>query len=330
MGQRCSIKKMFAPFGPQTHKAMDRYTSFRVGGPADLLVLPQTMEQVIALARTADKAGLPVTIIGGGTNVLISDNGIRGLVMVLTRLKQTIEQTTSPMTPDHTSPDRIDVTALAGERLGSLCRYAADQGLAGLAWAAGIPGTIGGAVMMNAGAFGSDMSHVVKQIEVLDLTTLETSVLPADRLEFSYRKLALDNSIILKVRLGLIQDETGTVREEFYRNLKAKQSTQPVSQASAGCFFKNPPGGQSAGFLIEQAGMKGARYNGAMVSDLHANFIINHGNACTKDILSLAGQVKKHVYEKFGVTLKEEVKTIGSKEKYPKQIQRAGSKNQKT
>lgn len=306
-----NIKKMFASFTPETQKAMDRYTSFRVGGPAELLVLPQTVEQVIALAKTAQKAGLPLTIIGGGTNVLVSDKGIRGLVLVLTRLRQKIEPITPSTKTDGDSPDQIYLTALAGERLGSLCRYAADAGLAGLAWAAGIPGTIGGAVMMNAGAFGSDMSQVVQQIEILDLATLETVILPANELQFSYRKLALENSIVLKVRLGLTKADAGTVRDEFYRNLKIKQSTQPVSQASAGCFFKNPPGAKSAGFLIEQAGMKKARCNGAMVSDLHANFIVNHGNACARDILDLAGQVRKRVYEKFGINLKEEVKTIG-------------------
>ena len=306
------IKKRFASFAPETYKAMDRYTSFRVGGPADLLVLPQTMEQVICLVKTAKKIELPITIIGGGTNVLISDKGIRGLVMVLTRLKQGIEQTTPLINTGCDSPDRIYLTALAGEPLGHICRFAADSGLAGLAWAAGIPGTIGGAVMMNAGAFGSDMSQLVRQIEVLDLTTLETVVLPGNSLHFSYRKLALENSIVLKVRLGLTKADAETVKDEFYRNLKTKQSTQPVSQASAGCFFKNPPGSKSAGFLIEQAGMKKARCNGAMVSDLHANFIVNHGNACAKDILDLAGQVKKSVYEKFGINLKEEVKTIGN------------------
>nr|WP_320013575.1 UDP-N-acetylmuramate dehydrogenase [uncultured Desulfobacter sp.] len=306
-----NIKKMFASFAPETQKAMDRYTSFRVGGPADLLVLPQTVEQVIALAKTAQKAELPVTIIGGGTNVLVSDKGIRGLVMVLTRLKQKIEPIAPSMNTGGDSPDQIYLTVLAGEPLGHLCRYAANAGLAGLAWAAGIPGTIGGAVMMNAGAFGSDMSQIVRKIEILDLATLETLILPANRLKFSYRKLALENSIVLKVRLGLTKAGAETVRDEYYRNLQIKQSTQPVSQASAGCFFKNPPDAESAGFLIEQAGMKSARCNGAMVSDLHANFIVNHGNACAQDILNLADQVRKRVYEKFGINLKEEVKTIG-------------------
>ncbi|NWH04756.1 UDP-N-acetylmuramate dehydrogenase [Desulfobacter latus] len=306
-----NIKSGFASFAAETQTAMDRYTSFRVGGPADLLALPQTVEQVIALVKTAQKVELPVTIIGGGTNLLISDKGIRGLVIILTRLKQNIESITPPINADSDSPARIYLTALAGQPLGSLCRYTADAGLAGLAWAAGIPGTIGGAVMMNAGAFGNDMSHVVRQLEVLDLVTLETVVLPANRLEFSYRKLSLENSVVLKVRLGLTRADANTVRDEFYRNLKIKQSTQPVSQASAGCFFKNPPGVKSAGFLIEQAGMKRARYNGAMVSDRHANFIVNHGNACARDILNLADQVKKRVYKKFGINLTEEVKTIG-------------------
>jgi len=305
------IKKMFAAFGPETHKAMDRYTSFRVGGPADLLVLPQTVEQVTAIARTAQKAGVPVTIIGGGTNVLISDKGIRGVVIVLTRLKQEIAQTTGSPGTDEEPPGQVCLTALAGERLGTVCRYAADSGLGGLEWAAGIPGTIGGAVMMNAGAFGSDMGRIVREIEILDLTTMATAVLAGNHLQFSYRKLALDNSIVLKVSMGLAKADAQTVKDEYYRNLKTKQATQPVSQASAGCFFKNPPGFKSAGFLIEQAGMKKARCNGAMVSDLHANFIVNHGNACASDILNLAGQVRDRVYEKFGINLKKEVKTIG-------------------
>lgn len=306
-----NIKHMFASFAPETQKAMDRYTSFRVGGPADLLVLPQTVEQVISLVKTAQKAGLPVTIIGGGTNVLISDKGIRGLVIVLTRLQDKIEKTEPSIDTADGSPDRIYLTALAGEPLNRLCRYAADAGLTGLEWAAGIPGTIGGAVMMNAGAFGGDMSRVVTEIEVLDFVTLKTMVLPESCLQFSYRKLTLENSIVLKITIGLARADAETVREEFHRNLKTKQSTQPVSQASAGCFFKNPPGDKSAGFLIEQAGMKRARYNGAMVSDLHANFIVNHGNASASDILNLAGQVRNRVYEKFGINLKEEVKTIG-------------------
>lgn len=302
------IKNMFASFAPQTQEAMYRYTSFRVGGPADLLVQPHTVDQVIAVVKAAHKAQLPITIIGGGTNVLVSDKGIRGLVIVLTRLKQEIELST-----DGDEHNPIYLTALAGESLHRLCRYSAGAGLAGLEWAAGIPGTIGGAVMMNAGAFGSDMSRVVTEIEVLDLATLETMLLPADRLrsQFSYRKLALENSIVLKVRLGLTKADADTIKDEFNRNLKTKQSTQPVSQASAGCFFKNPPGDKPAGFLIEQAGMKRAQYNGAMVSDLHANFIVNQGNARTSDILNLAGQVRKSVYEKFGINLKEEVKTIG-------------------
>jgi len=306
------IKERFASFGAQSQKAMDRHTSFRVGGPADLLVQPETLDQMIAVVKAAHKAQLPITIIGGGTNVLVSDKGIRGLVIILTRLRQEIEQTTPSRTPSNDEPeDRIYLTVLAGESLNHLCRYAADHGLAGLEWAAGIPGTVGGAVMMNAGAFGSDMSRVVTEIEVLDLATLKTIVLSAKDLPFSYRKLALENSIVLKVRLGLAKADAETIKEEFNRNLKTKQSTQPVSQASAGCFFKNPPGGKPAGFLIEQAGMKRAQYNGAMVSDLHANFIVNQGNARASDILNLAGQVRKSVYEKFGINLKEEVKTIG-------------------
>ncbi len=201
---------------------------------------------------------------------------------------------------------------MAGARLSTLCRNAADQGLSGLEWAAGIPGTLGGAVIMNAGAHGSDMGSIVKEIEILDLTSLKTARLKREDLAFSYRALKLDKCIILKAILELVQADPDMVKTAYFSNLKTKQTTQPVSQASAGCFFKNPPGFKSAGWLIEQAGLKGIRCNGAMVSDLHANFIVNQDRACASDIVSLAEQVRQGVHKKFGINLQDEVKTIGN------------------
>ena len=308
------IATIFEPMVLETNKAMDRYTSFRVGGPADYLACPQTVEEVIMLVKAAQKAGLPITVIGGGTNVLVTDKGIRGLVIVLTRLKKQIEQTDLSLDndPSKTKKKPIRLTALAGTRFTTLSRHAADSGLSGLEWAAGIPGTLGGAIMMNAGAHGQDMAGIVKRIEVLNLSDFDTNLIKRNELEFSYRKLELNNCIILKAELELAQNDPEKVKTAFFTHLKEKQATQPVSLASAGCFFKNPPGFKSAGWLIEQAGLKGTRCNGAMVSELHANFIVNQDRACASDIVTLAEQVRQGVFKKFGINLKEEVKIIGT------------------
>ncbi len=280
---------------------LDRFTSFRVGGPADLLALPQTLDQLVFLVKTAVENKIPVTILGGGTNTLVSDKGVRGLVIVLRALK------TGPEIIQDGPATRI--TALAGERLATLCKFAMDKGLSGLEWAAGIPGTLGGALMMNAGAHGSDMAFVTESVEILDNNVCRT--IEAGDLRFSYRKLDLGGGILLKAVIVLTPAEPEEIKKQFLKHLAAKRSSQPVSKASGGCFFKNPSTEKPAGYLIEQAGLKGYAQNGAMVSDLHANFIINHDNARCTDILVLKQVIQKRVYDQFGIRLESEVKAIG-------------------
>lgn len=295
--------KVFKDFDLKFNVPLNRYTSFRVGGPADALARPESVEALAALLEAAGSAQIPVTVLGGGTNTLVSDTGIRGLTVVMTALKGAPK-------PEKTDQG-IRLTALAGERLGTLCRITADQGLSGLEWAAGIPGTLGGAIFMNAGAHGSDMAAVVTALDALDLDSLEIQSLTASELDFSYRRLTLGNRIILKAVLALVRSDPDRTRAEFQRSLKEKTASQPVSKASGGCFFKNPSPETPAGWLIEQAGLKGHRLRGAMVSDRHANFIINHDNAGCSDILALAELVRDRVRHRFNITLNTEVKIIG-------------------
>ncbi len=296
----------FKGFDLEVNAPLARYTSFRVGGPADFLARPDTVDNLVSLVKTARTAKVPVTILGGGTNTLISDQGIRGLVIVLTDLKTTPEFSKNELRETETT-----INALAGERLSTLCRLTMEEGLAGLEWAAGIPGTLGGAIMMNAGAHGGDMVSMIRTIDVLDVNTQNIKTLGPDDLTASYRSLKLPDSIILRATLRLTSEDPKQIREKHTQNLKAKKSSQPVSKASGGCFFKNPSPDKPAGWLIEQAGLKGKKLNGAMVSDLHANFIINYDNAGCKDILALKELVQDQVYKKFNIKLKAEVKAIG-------------------
>lgn len=286
-------------FGVLFNEPMDKYTSFRVGGPADMLAMPQNSQSLVALLKAAKKESIPVTIIGGGTNTLVSDKGIRGLVIVLRDLKS--------------SPGREENTILAhgGERLSTIVKFAMDNGLSGLEFAAGIPGSLGGAIMMNAGTKDWDISRVIQRIDVIDTQTLAFKTMGREDLAFGYRGLETPDIIIVSARLALVQADPVKIKKTVDQNMKTKKKTQPVSQKSAGCFFKNPSSLTPAGKLIEDAGLKGKQINGAMISKHHANFIVNIDNASCKDILALKNLVQKTVFEKFKIQLETEVKVTG-------------------
>ncbi len=289
-----------------SREPLDRYTSFRVGGLADLLALPKDRQTLKALLRAAGEKDLPITIIGGGTNTLISDKGIRGLVIVLKKLKS------SPsIIEDITGENTIQIKADAGERLTTICRLALDNGLSGLEFAAGIPGTLGGAIYMNAGTPSRDISQAIISLDLINSSTLKFQTIEKKDLEFSYLQLKTHNMIILGAVLSLKKTDPEIVKKNFEKNLKIKNTSQPVSQASAGCFFKNPSPENPAGKLIERAGLKGKQINGARISDLHANFIVNEGNARCEDILALKNMVQETVFEKYKIKLETEVKVIG-------------------
>jgi UDP-N-acetylmuramate dehydrogenase len=282
---------------------LKNYTSFKVGGPADLLALPKDKQELKTLLKKAFDLDIPVTLFGGGTNLLVTDKGIRGLVVITRLLKSKISIT-------QTSSHKKDICAAAGERLSTVCQFAINNRLSGLEFAAGIPGTIGGAIIMNAGTKSGDMSGIVASIDVLNKKTLLFETIEKKNLDFSYRQLNLTD-IIIAARLTLTEENQKKIEETFKKNLRQKNATQPVSFASGGCFFKNPPSGKSAGELIEKSGLKGMRIKDAMVSQSHANFIVNINKATCKDILLLKQQIQNIVFNKFHIKLKTEVRVEG-------------------
>jgi UDP-N-acetylmuramate dehydrogenase len=299
-------------FGLLSREPMSNYTSFRVGGPADLLAIPRDRQALSDLLFAAKKESIPVTLMGSGTNTLVSDKGIQGLVIVLTNLKSAPSILETADTPENTktAPPAI-LRADAGERLSTLCQFALDQGFAGLESAAGIPGTLGGAIMMNAGTGVWDISQIIFSVDVIDTQTLSFQTLEKKDLVFSYRRLNTADIIIVGAHLTLIPADPATLKKTFEQTLKTKKDTQPVSLASAGCFFKNPAPRTPAGKLIEDAGLKGIQINGARISELHANFIVNTGSARCEDIIALKNLVQKTVFEKYQIKLETEVKVIG-------------------
>ncbi len=279
------------------------YTSFKVGGPADLLALPKDKQELKTLLKKASDLDIPLTLFGGGTNLLVTEKGIRGLVVVTKRLKSKISIT-------QTNSHGKTICIAAGERLSKICQFAINHCLAGLEFAAGIPGTIGGAIMMNAGTKSGDMSGIVESIDILNKKTLAFKTIEKNNLEFSYRRLNLAD-IIVAARLTLKEESQKTIKESFKHNLSKKNAAQPISSASAGCFFKNPKSGKSAGELIEKSGLKGMKIKDAMVSQRHANFIVNINDARCEDILLLKQQIQKIVFDKFHINLKTEVRVEG-------------------
>ena len=282
---------------------MASHTSFKIGGTADLLALPQDKIQLKNLIKTACKLDIPITLFGGGTNLLISDRGIRGLVVITKQLKSKIELVEA-------DSDTKIIIAGSGERLSKICRFAANNSLTGLEFAAGIPGTIGGAIIMNAGTKSGEMSTIIKSIEVLNQDTFEMKTIGKNLLNFSYRRLNL-SGIIVSAAITLKKGNQEHIKQIFKHNLNRKNASQPVTAASGGCFFKNPVVGRSAGELIDRAGLKGMSVNDAAVSEKHGNFIINRANASCQDILLLKQQVQKIVFEKFNIKLETEVRIEG-------------------
>jgi UDP-N-acetylmuramate dehydrogenase len=199
----------------------------------------------------------------------------------------------------------------AGERLSTVCRYALSRGLAGLEFCAGIPGTMGGAVMMNAGTAAQGICDHIHCLDVLDFNTLAIKTVNKQNLVFSYRGLALKHHLILGITLALKPGDPERIRQGFESMLIRKQSTQPMDMPSAGCFFKNPGPDTPAGKLIEDAGLKGKTIRGAQVSEVHANYIVNCGHATCSDILELKHHIQEQILDRYGLMLEPEVKMTG-------------------
>ncbi|GBC61987.1 UDP-N-acetylenolpyruvoylglucosamine reductase [Desulfonema ishimotonii] len=294
---------------------MSKHTSLKVGGAADAYVRPDTPETLTAVVGWAHQNGIPLTVIGDGTNLLVRDGGIRGIVIVLTRCLRDLR-----MSGD--AGKTVRVTAGAGVRLAALCRFAVANGLEGMKFGLGIPGTVGGGMMMNAGTAWGEMGDVLDSLTLL-APDGHIRILPADALVTGYRTLSWEGRrpdcdgsppIILSgcFRLRKSDKSPAELTGEAREILSIRHERQPVSSPSAGCFFRNPPAGSGAGALIDRAGMKGATEGGAQVSTHHANFIINRDHARGADILALAARVRDAVFRRFGVVLEKEVRVIGA------------------
>lgn len=292
---------------------MAHHTSFRVGGPAEALLEPNGIAQLTALIRWASDKGVPYRVIGGGTNILVDDEGYRGLVVKLSKGLRRIRKS------ERREPT-VWVTAMAGARLQTLCRYAIRNALSGLNFALGIPGTVGGAVMMNAGAGGSAMEQVLERVDILHPDG-RIEITPRERLDFSYRHLTLKTAgradasaqpVVLAAAFRLQSSDTRQLETEAGAILASRRRREPRGYPSAGCFFKNPRPDLPAGRLIDRAGLKGKRIGDAQVSKKHANYIINRGNASAGDILALSRLVQDAVKAFFNIELEPEVVILGS------------------
>ena len=279
--------------------SMDKCTTLRVGGPADFLAEPETEAQYCALLRLAEEQGLTVLVMGNGSNLLVRDGGIRGLVIRLGRGFSRIE----------TLPDGL--YAQAGTLLSAQSRPAQDLNLTGLEFSQGIPGTVGGGAYMNAGAYGGELGKVISSVRVWDGRSIRD--IPNEAMDFSYRhSSAMDQGwIILGAAFRLEKGDPKAISAAMRDFAARRKEKQPLEYPSAGSFFKRPPG-HFAGALIENAGLKGLTVGGAQVSRKHAGFLINVGGAAARDFLQLMGLVQRVIYEKFEVRLEPEVRIIGS------------------
>lgn len=283
---------------------MVRHTTLRVGGPADALIYPKGINELTDLISWAQQKSIPVMVLGAGSNLLVKDGGIRGIVIKLTKGFKAIHIAKS-------ANDTMVITAEAGVPLPRLVTFATEHSLSGLAFAAGIPGTVGGAVRMNAGTATGCVGDIIDALTVL-LPTGEIQNIRRDKLNFSYRRLDMDpNSIVLNAYLKLGLGSGDAIRKATVATLEKRRATQPLSFPSAGSFFKNPVTGPSAGELIETAGLKGYRLNDAQVSEKHGNFIINRNRATASDILGLVKIVQESVLAKSGIFLEPEVVIVG-------------------
>ena len=307
--------------GVKENVSLKDYTTFKIGGKAKYFFVAKTKNELINAIKASKQLNLPFFILGNGSNVLFSDKEFKGLVIKIKNEKLKIKNCV------------IDTEA--GTLLSILVKKAQQHSLSGLEWAVGIPGTIGGAVYGNASAFGKAIGDLVKQVEVLDLKTFKIKKLSKKECQFKYKDSIFKhkkNLLILSVILRLKKGNKEKIKENMKRFLTIRKETQPLNYPSAGCIFKNlgiqnsklkikkelfekfpelrdfiQKGEIPAGYLIDKAGLKGKRIGDAMVSEKHANFIVNLGNAKTKDVQKLIAHIKKKVKKIFGIELKEEI-----------------------
>lgn len=275
---------------------LKEYTSFHIGGPADVLVEPVDVEDVARLTKQTYEQALPLFVLGG-TNVLVRDKGIRGVVVSLAKLRAIKEEPGSVL------------YAEGGVGMPTLIGHAIRRSLAGLEWAAGIPGTVAGCVVMNAGTRLGEMKDSVKAVRIVSSKGALIHC-PAESIDFRYRRATLPPGVVVGVWLQLragVRSDIGQIVKDY---LRYRRNTQPLMLPSAGCVFKNPLN-DSAGRVVEAAGLKGTSVGDAQVSTKHANFIVNQGHASAADVLSLIKKVRARIARKMGIKLELELKIVG-------------------
>jgi UDP-N-acetylmuramate dehydrogenase len=285
----------------QRDAALWRYTTLKIGGEATRLCQPSSVNELIKLMDELRKSDEPWFVLGGGSNLLVSSAGVKATVIRTAQLT------------NMTSPEPSLIQADAGARLPHLARFASSHGLSGLEFSVGIPGTVGGGVIMNAGAHGSQMSNVLEDVTIYDTKKAEIITLKNDELGFEYRRCALDPNVhvVLSARFRLQPQEREQIEHLTKHNEDYRWKTQPLGWPNAGSTFKNPEPKRGAGLLLDQSGAKNMREGSAAVSAVHANFVINMGGATSAEVINLMRKMQERVYNQFEVNLHPEWKTLG-------------------
>ena len=280
------------------NESLKKHTTYGIGGPADLMIFPKSKQDLIKVIEIINENKLQLTILGSGSNVLVSDNGIRGAVISLKNSLKKIEVV-----------DNI-LYAECGTMLGKIVKHAVKNDLIGLENLNGVPGTLGGALIMNAGAWGGEISENLIHVEVINSKSEIKKILKKD-LNFSYRQSSFNkDDILLSAKFILKKADKDIIKENFIEAQSGRKKSQPLNKRSAGSLFKNPKD-NSAGKLLDDAGLKGLSIGDAKISDKHANFFINDGDASSTDMLMLIKKAHQEVKEQFNVNLSLEVKLMG-------------------
>lgn len=283
------------------NESLKKHTTYGIGGPADLMIFPKSKQDLIKVIEIINENKIQLTILGSGSNVLVSDNGIRGAVI---SLKNSLKQV---------EVDDNILYAECGTMLGKIVKHAVKNNLIGLENLNGVPGTLGGALIMNAGAWGGEISENLIHVEVINSKS-EIQKIQKKDLNFSYRQSSFNkDDILLSAKFNLKKADKDIIKENFIEAQSGRKKSQPLNKRSAGSLFKNPKN-NSAGKLLDEAGLKGFSIGDAKISEKHANFFINDGDASSRDMLMLIKKAHKEVKDKFNINLSLEVKLMGFNE----------------
>ncbi|MBS2002695.1 MAG: UDP-N-acetylmuramate dehydrogenase [Candidatus Obscuribacterales bacterium] len=285
----------------QSNVPLWRYTTLKIGGEAASFYQPESIDELVELMETLKKQGQPWFVLGGGSNLLVSSKGVEGSVIRTAHMKRM------------ENPEPNVIVADAGARLPHLARFAASKGLSGFEFSVGIPGTVGGGVIMNAGAHGSCMSNLIETVTIFDTEKEEIITLANDEIGFVYRRCNLDPAkhVVLSARFRLTDERPDVIEANIKHNEEYRWKTQPLGWPNAGSTFKNPEPTRGAGLLLDQSGAKQLKEGNAAVSAVHANFVINMGGATSDEVTTLLRRMQDTVYDNFDIRLHPEWKIVG-------------------